>query len=138
MEFRQATERDIQFCADHGLSGTKFLDSESTAISTVVLEHEGNILGMGGIIKITEATAWGWVELTEYTNEKIYTVFRTITEWLIIVCRHYKILRLQTFINPEIAKNVRLVRHLGFERESTMPNFLGKNKDADLYVRMME
>jgi hypothetical protein len=63
---------------------------------------------------------------------------RRIREYIDIFCREHKILRLEAWVDVNFNEGLRLVKHLGFHPESRKINFLGKNKDAWLYVRFFD
>ena len=99
------------------------------------LEHEGNVVGVGGIRLITSATAWCWFTLTEHAEGHTKTVYRVLKEWILIMVKEKKIKRLQAHIDPDSPEAIRTVQHLGFEKECIMEGFLG-DKNALLYKRI--
>lgn len=99
------------------------------------LEHEGEVLGVGGIRLIVPTAAWCWFSLTENAEGHIVVVYRTIKEWMFELVKEKKIKRLQAYIDPDSPEAIRTVQHLGFEKESVMENFLG-DRNALLYVRI--
>ena len=102
-------------------------------IIAIVLGLTGII---GGILKITDTTAWGYVEMTKYAMDYIYTAYRVIKEWLEITCEEHGIIRLQAWIECGVQERLVFAEHLGFTQEGPiMRDFLGKNQPAYLYVR---
>ncbi len=137
MNFRELKQSDIDFVADHSVSRGILSKQPEIIDFSYTLEHEGEILGIGGIRLINETTAWGWLDLTTYAGNHITTVYRVIKEWMEIICKEKGIKRLQAYIEMDFPEAVRTVKHLGFEQESIMKNFVG-NKDAYMYVKFME
>ena len=139
MNFRKTTEEDLEFCAKHGVSGGTFGDKGEEIAHSVTLEHDGEILFVGGILKITDCTAWGYVELTTYAMNHIYTVYRVVKEYLEILCKEHGIIRLQAWVETGIPERELFVEHLDFSPEGNMmKHFLGYGKPAQLYVRYFE
>ena len=138
MEFRQTTEADIDFCAEHGISGGKFGEKGEEIAHSVTLEHNGQVLAIGGILKITDCTAWAYVELTKYAMDHIYTVYRVVRDWIEIVCKEHGIIRLQAWVETGYQEREVFAEHLKFNNEAFMRDFIGKGKPAYLYVRYFE
>ena len=138
MIFRETTQEDLDYCSKYGISGGKFDLPGDTVTETVTLELEGLVIAIGGIVKITETTAWSWVEVTPESIDHIYTFYRTVKEWSDICAKLNGIRRYQSWVDASNEKHIRFAKHLGFEVESTMKDFLGKGKDALLFVKMMD
>ena len=75
--------------------------------------------------------------MTHLANGHIVMCYRVIKEWTNVFVKEHKIRRLQAYIECDFPEAIRIVRHLGFKRESTMPNFVG-DKPAYLYSRIFE
>lgn len=138
MEFREATPKDLEFAAQHGLYKTGGKDQPDQIVYAYTLDHGDYILGVGGFHMITDTTAWAWIELTEYVGGHLIPTCRVISEYGEIFCRNHKIRRLQAWVPKGFEEGMRLVQHFGFEAESLMKDFLGKGKDAMLFVRFFD
>jgi len=133
MNFREATFKDIEYMAENSINQT-----EKKLVERVdyvyALEHDGNLLGIGGFRLIVPTCAWCWIDLSRYGIDNLKELYRTTREWMETFSISMGIVRLQAFVRNN-EKHMRLVKHLGFERESTMKNFYGGD-DAYLYVRI--
>lgn len=133
MEFREMRESDAEFVANHSTSRNSFkLLTEDTDFS-YALEHEGNILCVGGIRLITPTVAWTWFEFTHFAGSHVTIVYRAIKDWRDNLCKLHGIQRLQAYVDIEFPEAIRMAQHLGFHRESLMENFIG-DKPAAMYV----
>ena len=132
MIFRESTQADLDFMADHSIKGGmkqfKFIDYVYT------LEHDDIPLGIGGFRLIVPTTAWCWVDLSDGAIEHLRIFYRTMMEWIETFANTHQIIRLQAFVK-DTPEDRRLVRHLGFTEESRMEKFYG-DEDALLYVRI--
>jgi hypothetical protein len=138
MEFRQATEADIKFAADHALFPKRDPDQENNADFVYTLDHGDYILAVGGFRMITETTAWAWIELTEYVGNHLIPTIRVISEYMEIFCKNHKIRRLQAWVDEDFSEGMRTAIHLGFESEYILKDFLGKDKNAIMFVKYYE
>ncbi len=137
MDFRELKQSDIDFVADHSVSRGILSKQPEIIDFSYALEHEGEILGIGGIRLINETTCWLWLDLTTYAGSHITTVYRVIKEWLAILMKDKGIIRAQAYIECNFPQAIRMVEHLGLHRESIMENFVG-DKPAYLFVKFME
>lgn len=139
MKFRETIIEDFWQCQKYGISGGKFDGFNFPPVKMYTLIENGNVVLVCGIMMITETCAWGFVELTKYAVENIYSAYRAIQEKLEEVCRERGILRLQAFVECGVRERELFAEHLGFNREgSVMRDFLGKNVPAYLYVKYFE
>ena len=136
MEFREATQDDLDYMADHSVSKGIQKACPEQLDYTFTLEHEGKPLGVGGFRFVNATTAWCWVDLADGAHGRINTAYRTIKEWMDLFAEEHNIKRLQAYVECDFDEAIRMVRHLGFERESIMKNFVG-DKDAFMYVRII-
>jgi hypothetical protein len=148
MNFRIGTAEDLELMAT--LSINKKCDRKLQEVIDhfYTLEHNGEILGVGGFRMIVPTCAWCWVDFSEYGVHHIRETYRVTKEW-IEGHRDKKtgewvkgwvekmdVKRLQAFVRDS-DKEKRLVQHLGFEQESIMKNFYGDD-DAIMYVRIFD
>jgi hypothetical protein len=138
MEFREATEADLNFVNQHGLYPPTGKERMDRIDFIYTLDHGDYILGVGGFRIITDTTAWAWIELTEYVGAHLVPTVRVINEYMHDFCKRYNICRLQSWVAKDFAEGLRTVRHFNFEEEYTLKNFLGKGKDAILFVRFFD
>ena len=133
MNFRETTQEDLDFVANHSVSRGILKRQPECIDYCYTLEHEGNILGIGGLRLINATTMWAWTDWTHLAGEHIIVAYRTVKEWLGIFAKEHGIKRAEAYIECSFPEAIRLVEHLGFHRESVMPNFVGK-EPAYLYV----
>lgn len=134
MKFREMIQSDIDFVANNSISRGMFSKQPEVIDYSYCLEHEGNILAIGGIRLITPTVAWLWIDLTHYAASHTLTVYRVLKEYLDIVTKNNGIKRGQAYVEADFEEAIRLVAHLGFHRESTMEKFVNE-KPAYLYVK---
>ena len=79
-------------------------------------------------------TAWCWVDML--SHEDIRTSYRLIKEWIDDFAAAHELKRLQAYVECDFEEAIRLVKHLGFEKESIMKNFMN-DKDAYMFVRIL-
>lgn len=138
MEFRQSTEDDLKFAAEHSLYEPSGKEKMDTVDFVYTLDHGDYILGIGGFRMITDTTAWAWIELTEFVGKHLVPTVRVVSEYMEIFCKNHGIRRLQAWVNKEFAEGIRTTRHFGFEEEYMMKDFLGKGKDAIMFVKYFD
>lgn len=135
MEFRQSTQSDFDFVTEHSLYKSGEKDVPSQVRYAYTLDHGDYILGIGGFEMITDTTAWAWLELTEYVGSHLIPTFRVVAEYIDIFCKNHKIRRLQAWVDKDFPEGIRTVRHLGFQEEYMLKDFLGKGKNAIMFVK---
>lgn len=136
MKFRETTQEDVDFVADHSISRGVEKHRPERVDFCYTLEHEGRPLVIGGFRLINATTAWGWVDITDAAGGRIISVYRAIKEWTDTFTKTHKIRRLQAYVEKDFTEGIRMLQHLGFEKESAMLNFVG-DKDAFMYVRII-
>ncbi len=134
MNFRELKQEDIEAVENDSISRGILSKQPEVIDFGYTLEHEGKILGIGGIRLINLTTCWCWLDLTHYLSEHIITAYRVISEWMIILAKDKGIKRMQCYIEVDFPESVRMVKHLGFHQEHIMPKFVGE-KSAYLYVK---
>ena len=137
MEFRETTQEDLDFVADHSVSRGILKRQPERIDYCFTLEHEGKPLGIGAFRFINTTTAWCWCDLTDLAGKHIIEGYRVIKEWMDIFVKEHGIKRLQAYVEVNFKEAISMVTHLDFHYESTMPNFVGE-KPAYLYVRFFE
>ncbi len=135
MNFRETTQEDLDFMADHSVSRGIAKYQPECVDYMFTLEHEGTPLGIGGFRLINRTTAWCWVDMTDLAGSHIATCYRVIKEWMDKFVEEHQLKRLQAYIECDFPEAIRMAQHLGFEYESRMKNFVN-NKDAFLYARI--
>jgi len=135
MIFRELRQSDIDYVKDHSISRGVLNKQPERTDFLYTLEHEGEILGIGGIRLIIPTTAWCWIDLTVHATEHIITVYRVVREWMDVLIEQHHIKRLQAYIEPDFPEAIRMIQRLGFEWESNMRNFL-PNGDAYMYTKL--
>ena len=137
MELRDLVESDLDYCKSHDISRNKFTDPDERVDFAWTLEHEGQILGIGGIQKITDCCAWAWISMTPDALKHIPTIFRTLREYTVQVCQSVGITRLQAWSVIGFEESRRLLEHLDFEKEGKPMQDFVDGKPAQLYVRFI-
>lgn len=132
MIIRETTQKDIDYMNDHSLNHKPHQTGQTDYIFT--LEHKVPLM-VGGFRIITPSTYWCWVDLSVESKKHIPEVYRVMKEWIEKFVVDYKITRLQAYVRPNFDEAIRLVKHLGFKKESTMEKFFGE-QDAFMYVRI--
>ena len=135
MNFRELKPEDLEYVADHSVSRgiQKYHPGQVNYYYT--LEDEKGILAIAGFGLINLTTAWCWMDMTDLALGRMITVYRIIRDWLDIFVEEHDIKRLQAYVECDFEKAIRLVEHLGFEREFVMKNFTG-DKDSYMYRRL--
>lgn len=136
MIFREMNKEDYEYLKDNSASRGIFKNTPEVTEYSYSLEHEGKLLASGGFRLINKTTSWCWIDLTHHAESHITTLYITISKWIDEFVKDKGIKRLQAYIDPQFPEAIRLVQHLGFERESNMKNFYG-DRDAFLYVRLI-
>jgi len=136
MDFRETTQEDLEFVADHSISRGILKRQPECIDYCYTLEHEGKPLGVGGFRLINETTAWAWADITDCAGGNIIPAYRVLKEWIDIFVKEHGIKRLQAYVEMDFPEAIRMVQHLGFEKESIMKNFVG-DRDASMYVKVI-
>lgn len=130
------TQSDFEYLKDNSISRGIFKNHPDRIEYNFSLEHEDKLLGSGGFHMINTTCAWCWLDMTHHAESHIQTAYRVIQDWIETFVADKGIKRLQAYIDPEFPEAIRLVQHLGFERESNMELFYG-DRDAYLYKRII-
>ncbi len=136
MEFRESTQEDIDFVAKYSVSRGISKYQPECIDYMYTLEHEGEVLGIGGFRLINPTTSWCWVDMTELAKKDIRTSYRVIKEWIDIFAKEHGLKRLQCYVETDFEEAIRMVQHLGFGYEFTMKSFID-DKDAFMYVKVI-
>lgn len=136
MEFRLATQADLDYVAENSVSRGMLKQIPEQTDYVYTFEHEGLPLGVGGLRLINLTTAWCWMDMTPISHKYIKTFYRTVSEWRDSFAKEHGLRRLQAYIECDFPEAVRMIEHLGFEKESIMENFIG-DKDAFMYKRIL-
>ena len=135
MNFRETTQEDLDFVSNHSVSRGILKRQPECIDYCYTLEHEEEPLGIGGFRFINTTTAWCWLDMTDLAGEYIIVAYRVIKEWMEIFVKEHGIKRLQAYVELDFPEAIRMVQHLGFEKESIMKSFVG-DKDVSMYVRI--
>ena len=137
MNFRLATQEDLDYMADHSIN--QRVDRKmSEAIDYIyTLENEESPVGVGGFRMVTPTTAWCWIDLSPAISDNLIIGYRAVRDWIDGFVGQMGIKRLQAFVRSDEPKHIRLVEHLGFEKESLMVGFYD-NGDAFMYRKLIK
>ncbi len=136
MEFREATQADFDYLAEHSISRGIQKYCPDQTVYVYALECEGIVLGIGGFQLINKTTAWCWIDLSTDAKDRLLIVYRTMKEWGESFCREHGIVRLQCYIECDFTEAISMAQHFGFKKESIMKKFMG-DKDAFMYVKVI-
>ena len=136
MRFRKAIKGDFEYMASHSINQAVDRKEMLCVDFLFTLEHEEKPLALGGFRMISTNTAWCWIDLSDEAGKHIIIVYRAIKEWIDSFVKEHEIGRLQAFVRTDSEEAERFVKHLGFEKESTMKGFY-KDGNAYMYVRII-
>jgi hypothetical protein len=128
------TQQDIEAMKDVSISRGAIHSGIEQIDYTYAIEHEGEVLAIGGIRLLTPTTAMCWTDLSCHSKRYMLRIYRAISEWLETLTKDYGIKRLQTYIEMDPVM-INWIEHLNFKRESVMKQFLD-GKDVYLYARL--
>lgn len=132
MIFREATANDLEYVAKHSIS--KGIKEFPTSVDHVyTLEHEDDILGIGGFKLLNEYTAWCWMDWTNAALVYKISTYRVTKEWLNKFRKDFGLKLLMAAVREHFAEAIRTVTHLGFEKSVKLPKFFG-DEDGILYI----
>jgi len=134
MTFREMLQTDLDFVASHSISRGILSKRPAVVEWNYALEHEGKVLGIGGVALMTPTVAWFWIELTHYAGDHILTCYRVLKEWAEILAKDKGIKCGLAYVDCSFPEAIRTAEHLGFERKATLDQFIG-DEPAYLFVR---
>ena len=134
MLIRNATPTDIKAVAVMSISrGNK--EFPESVDHVYAAEHDGAVLGVGGIKLMTPTVAWCWMDWSEGIRGHMIPIYRMVWDWLDTLVKLHGLKRLMAAVECDFPEAIRTVEHLGFHQESIMLNWNG-DKSAYLYVRL--
>jgi len=136
VNFREAIQADLDYVGEHSVSMGCFGQMPKRIDYVYTLEHDGKVLGVGGIKLLNPTTAWCWMDLTEEALKRRTVVYRVVKEWLDILIKDMGLIRLMAAVRTDFEEAIRTVEHLGFHQESVLKKFF-EDKDAYLYARIV-
>ena len=136
MNFRIAIQDDYDYMADHSISRGIQKHSPGQLDYVYTLEHEDEVLCIGGFQMINLTTAWCWIDISSEAGDHIVMMYRVIRDWIENFCEEHKIRRLQSYVECDFTEAITLVQHLGFTKESIMEKFMG-DRDAFMYKKVI-
>jgi hypothetical protein len=137
MNFRAMTQQDLDFTAEHSINRGVLKNQPKETDLAYTLEHEGNVLIVGGFKLINHTSALCWLSMTCFAGDHIIMVFRTIKEWIEILCKEKGIQCLMAFVDAGFEAGETTVRHLGFEKQCRIRNY-SDTGPADLWIKYFE
>jgi RimJ/RimL family protein N-acetyltransferase len=133
MKFRDATKEDFDFVADHSVSRGKVHPDRADYVYT--LEHEDQPLCIGGFKLMNYDTAYCWIDITDVAGGHTVAMYRVIRDWIDSFVKEHNLTRIQATVECDFTEAIRMVKHLGFHKESIMKKYVN-GKDAFMYVRL--
>jgi hypothetical protein len=129
---RELTQADIEYLKVHSISRGIFnVVPEETQWNYALVDGDTTLL-VGGISLINATTAWCWIDMADTSLAKICTTLRVMIDYQYMLCAEHKIRKLICYVEDDFAEAQRLVEHLGYKFQFTMPNFVG-DKPARIY-----
>ena len=135
MNVRTATDADLKVAGEQSVSRGCLGEIPDTTDTIYALEHEGELLAVGGFKQLNPTCAWVWLDLAEAALKHVAIVYRVIREIIQAEVEGKGLTRLQAAVEEDFPEAIRLVKHLGFTKESRMPRWSG-DKAAFMYVRL--
>lgn len=136
MNLRQATADDIAKVAQTSISrGPK--EQPQSVDWVYALDDDGEILAVGGFKVLNATVAWLWIDLAEAARGKMVFVYRVIRSYIDGWAGKQGFKRLMAAVDCTFPEGIRLVEHLGFEREATLERFFDTGP-AYLYARLIK
>jgi len=133
MLFRQATIEDLQHMETHSVS--RGCNENPETIDLIQsLEHEGELLGIGGLKLLTPASAWTWMSWTERALDFKTFCYRVVKEWQDKIVETFGLKLLMAAVEIDFPEAIATAEHLGYSRGPVLKGFFS-DKDAYLYVR---
>jgi L-amino acid N-acyltransferase YncA len=133
---RPATIDDLKAVAARNISGG-IKEYPDDVNELAAMEYEGKIIMVGGVKLITQTTAWCWLSQTPEALGHIRECYAITRAWLDDMQKNKGIIRLMAAVRPDFEEAVRLVEHLGFQQESIMLDFFGRQPGL-MFVRIKE
>lgn len=99
---------------------------------TIIINDE--IVACGGIFLLGRSGE-AWTLLSPLFYKYYRLVYRIIKSKVSEMIQEYKLNRVQATIKPDFAPAIRLVEHLGFEKEGIMKSYGPNGEDVLLYGR---
>jgi len=137
MQIRTATDADLQTLGERSVSRGCFSEMPATTDVVYALEHDGELLAVGGLKQMNPTCAWVWVDLAPQALENQVALFRILRDYIGHLMHDKGLTRLMAAVEEGFPEAIRLAQHLGFKRESRMANWIG-DKAAFMYVRLGE
>ena len=135
MQMRTATAADLLSMGERSVSRGCLGDIPDTTDYVYALEHDGELLAVGGIHQMNPTCAWAWLDLAARALENQVILLRIIRDYIDDLMTKRGLTRLMAAVEEDFAEAIRFAEWLGFERESRMPKWHG-DKAAYLYVRL--
>ncbi len=136
MIIRDATPEDLARVAETSISrGIK--EHPPTIDYVYAVEHEGEILCVGGVKMMNPSSAWVWVDMSAFATTHLIMTYRSIRDWMEEMMEVHGIQRLMAAVVCDFNEAIRMAEHLGFKCESVLRKWKN-DKDAFMYVKFKE
>jgi len=135
MHIRPATEADLQAIGERSVSHGCFSEMPATTDVVYALEHDGELLAVGGIKQMNPTCGWVWVDLAPQALENQIALFRILRDYIGYLMHEKGLTRLMAAVEVDFPEAVRMAQHLGFHEESVMPNWID-DRPALMFVRL--
>lgn len=137
-EYRDGDEYRIKFQASQRYMSDIIADAGDdfrlTANSTgmTVLESNGEVLAMGGIIRIWEGRGQAWMFISKNVRPHMTALHRLVKTILI----NSDLRRIEATVDVGFDAGMRWMKMLGFEMEGYMKGYMPGGSDAVLFARV--
>lgn len=134
MELRPLRIEDVAAMEGRSISrGGKGIEAIDVAYTLCAGE---TVLAIGGLRRLGGEAGWFWLDMSTEARSQILSVYRVVRDWVDLMLTQHGIRCAMCAVEFDFAEGLRLVEHLGFERQGTLPGFFGE-KCGLLYVRTL-
>ena len=142
MFFRQATQEDLAFVRQNpfedAVKGYPYMECPDENTYTVI--YESKIVAVGGMQLEWEGVGLFWLMLTtdckKYGLHGLFALdaIREKTEYLI---KENNLWRAYAVVRTDFPQAIKMMKFLGFKRESTLEKYMPDKTDGFMYVRIL-
>ncbi len=143
MEFRKATQDDLDFVRAHPFEGAvkdyPYLDVPDD--NTYAVKYEGSLVAVGGLQVRWEGVGLLWLILTADCKKDGIHGFRAlcaIKDKTDLLIEKNGIWRAEAVVRPDFKQAIKMVEFLGFKKEATMEQYYPDKTDGFLYARIIK
>jgi hypothetical protein len=136
MKLRLPTPEDFDYVREHSISRGIKEQYYGTVDYDCACEHEGILLGVGGIKLLTPYSALCWMDWTEDARDHKIAGYRLVKEWLDDLMAKLELVCVIAYVRANFMEGRRTVEHLGFDQNGVVPYVFGPAESAIEYVKI--